>query len=85
MLPFAASYRFVSSNIQAEDIQDQAGHRGGLTRSESQELLLVEAENDLGEFCDLIGEDEQAPEEREDELAVTINIYIIYTNQQSSS
>lgn len=56
-----------------------------MTRSESQELLLVEAENDLGEFCDLIGEDEQAPEEREDELAVTINIYIIYTNQQSSS
>lgn len=56
-------------------MQDQAGHRGGLTRSESQELLLVEAENDLGEFCDLIGEDDQAHEERDDEQTVIKKLF----------
>lgn len=40
-----------------------AVEKEGLKRSESQELLLVEAEKDIGEMCDLIGDDDQTAEE----------------------
>ena len=41
-----------------------------LKRSDSQELLFVEAEKDIGELCDLIGDDEQAPEDDDEDQNV---------------
>ncbi len=49
---------YLNSPIQNED-----GTEKELKRSQSQELLLVEAEKDIGEICDLIGDDDQTPEE----------------------
>ncbi|XP_046652369.1 uncharacterized protein LOC124343190 isoform X2 [Daphnia pulicaria] len=43
--------------------ENEDGTEKELKRSESQELLLVEAEKDIGEICDLIGDDDQTPEE----------------------
>lgn len=56
---------------------EEANDKGGLKRSESQELLL-EAEKDIGGLCDSIGEDDDPPQEEDEEshnVSSAITVY----------